>query len=190
LGQTGQIALQGADILRTAPAMYSSTVEYAPNPLAQAMKSMSQVFLAGLGARVLYTSHRQFDTHSGQLITHANLWNDVAGAVGCFMDDLKEHGREDDVAVLIFSEFGRRVKDNGSGSDHGSGGGAFLIGGAVKGGMYGEYPSLDESEQLEGDLRSNNDFRSTYTGILEDWMGLDAVPIVNGHFEKLDLFQD
>ena len=189
LGQTGQDSLHGADILRTAPAMYSSSVEYAPNALAQSVKSISQVFHANLGARVLYTAHGPFDTHSGQLATHARLWDELAGAVGCLMDDLKEHGREDDAAILIFSEFGRRIKDNGSGSDHGSGGVAFLIGGAVKGGMYGEYPSLSEAEQLEGDLRSNNDFRSTYTGILEDWLGLDPGPIVNGQFEKMSLFQ-
>ena len=66
---------------------------------------------------------------------------------------------------------------------------AGLIGGAVAGGMYGEYPSLAEAEQLEGDLRSNNDFRSVYTDILEDWLDLDAAPIVNGQFEKLNLFQ-
>ncbi|MCH7843152.1 MAG: DUF1501 domain-containing protein [Chloroflexi bacterium] len=190
LGQTGQDALQGADILRTAPAMYSSTVEYAPDALAQNVKSISQVFHAGLGARVLYTQHGpSFDTHAGQLPTHAMLWNEVAGAVGCLMDDMKEHGTQDDATILIFSEFGRRIKDNGSGSDHGSGGVAFLIGGAVNGGMYGEYPSLAEAEQIEGDLRSNNDFRSIYTGILEDWLGLDAAPIVNGQFEKFDIFQ-
>ncbi|PKB71297.1 MAG: hypothetical protein BZY87_06245 [SAR202 cluster bacterium Io17-Chloro-G6] len=189
LSRTGQDSLQGADILRTAPARYSSSVEYAPDALAQNVKSISQVFHADLGARILYTAHGPFDTHSGELPTHAKLWDELAGAVGCLMDDLKEHGREDDAAILIFSEFGRRIKDNGSGSDHGSGGVAFLIGGAVDGGMYGEYPSLAEAEQLEGDLRSNNDFRSVYTDILEDWLGLDAAPIVNGQFEKLNLFR-
>ena len=189
LGQTGQDALQGADILRTAPAMYSSSVEYAPDSLAQNVKSISQVFHANLGARVLYTQHGPFDTHSGELISHAKLWDEVAGAVGCLMDDLKEHGTENDASILIFSEFGRRIQDNGSGSDHGSGGVAFMIGGAVNGGTYGEYPSLAEAEQIEGDLRSNNDFRSVYTGILEDWLGLDAAPIVNGQFEKFDLFK-
>ncbi|MEE8465054.1 MAG: DUF1501 domain-containing protein [Dehalococcoidia bacterium] len=188
LARTGQDSIHGADVLRTAPAMYSSSVEYAPNTLAQNVKSISQVFHADLGARVLYTTHAQFDTHSGELATHAKLWDDVAGAVGCLMDDLKEHGREDDASILIFSEFGRRIKDNGSGSDHGAGGVAFLIGGAVKGGLYGEYPSLAEADQSEGDLRSNNDFRSTYTGILEDWLGLDAAPVVNGQFEKLSFF--
>ena len=189
LGQTGQDALQGADILRTAPAMYSSSVEYAPDSLAQNVKSISQVFHANVGARVLYTQHGPFDTHAGELISHAKLWDEVAGSVGCLMDDLKEHGTENEASILIFSEFGRRIQDNGSGSDHGSGGVAFMIGGAINGGTYGEYPSLAEAEQIEGDLRSNNDFRSVYTGILEDWLGLDAAPIVNGQFEKFDLFK-
>ena len=184
LGRTGQDALQGADILRTAPAMYSSSVEYGPGPLAQNVKSISQVFHANLGARVLYTSYGPFDTHSGELLSHAKLWDEVARAIGSLMDDLKEHGTEDDASILVFSEFGRRIKDNGSGSDHGSGGVAFMIGGAVNGGMYGEYPSLAEAEQIEGDLRSNNDFRSVYTEILEDWLDLDAPSIVNGQFEK------
>lgn len=184
LGRTGQDALLGADILRTAPAKYSSSVEYAPDSLAQNVKSISQVLHADLGARVLYTQHGPFDTHSGELATHAKLWDEVAGAIGCLMDDLKEHGTEDDATILVFSEFGRRIKDNGSGSDHGSGGVAFMIGGAVNGGLYGEYPSLVEAEQIEGDLRANNDFRSVYTEILEDWLGLDAPSIVNGQFEK------
>ena len=189
LGQTGKDALQGADILRTAPGMYSSSVEYAPDSLAQNVKSISQVFHANLGTKVLYTQHGPFDTHSGELLSHAKLWNEVSGAIGSLMEDLKEHGTEDDATILVFSEFGRRIKDNGSGSDHGSGGGAFIIGGAVNGGMYGEYPSLAEAEQIEGDLRSNNDFRSVYTNILEDWLQLDAAPIVNGKFEKFDIFK-
>ena len=190
LSKTGQDAYVGADILRTAPAQYSSNVEYRSDSLSQNVKSIAQVFLADLGTKVYYTQHGSFDTHSGELPTHAQLWDDVAGAVGSLMDDLKEHGREDDAAVLIFSEFGRRIRDNGTGSDHGSGGVAFVIGGAVNGGLYGEYPSLAEAEQLNGDLRSNNDFRSTYSPILEKWFGLDPDPIVNGQFEHLDLFRN
>ena len=189
LSKTGQDAYVGADILRTAPAQYSSNVEYRSDSLSQNVKSIAQVFLADLGTKVYYTQHGSFDTHSGELPTHAQLWDDVAGAVGSLMHDLKEHGREDDAAVLIFSEFGRRIRDNGTGSDHGSGGVAFLIGGAINGGLYGEYPSLAEAEQLNGDLRSNNDFRSTYSPILEKWFGLDPDPIVNGQFEHLDLFR-
>ena len=105
------------------------------------------------------------------------------------MQDLIEHGREDDVTILVFTEFGRRIKDNGSGCDHGSGGGAFLIGGNINGGMYGEYPSLKEPDQLEGDLKANNDFRSTYTSVLDHVLELDAPSIVNGQFEAFDLFR-
>ena len=187
LGQTGLDALKGADILRTAPARYSSSIEYADNPIAQSMKSVAQVMFADLGTRVYYAQHGSFDTHSGELVTHATLWSDVAGAVGDFMDDVKEHDREDDMVLFLFSEFGRRIKDNGSGSDHGSGGVAFVIGNNVKGGMYGEYPSLEFEQQLEGDLHFNNDFRSTYTTILEQWLHLEAAPIVNGRFEAFDM---
>ncbi len=88
--------------------------------------------------------------------------------------------------LLVFTVFGLRVQDNGSGTDHGSGGACFVIGDHVKGGLYGEYPSLEDGKLLEGDLHFNNDFRSTYTTILEDWLGLDAKPIVNGSFEKFD----
>ncbi len=187
LGQTGGDALKGADILRTAPAMYSSSVEYAPDALAQNLKSMAQVLFADLGARIYYTTHGSYDTHSGEVPTHNMLWDQVSRSVGDFTDDLREHGRENDVAILIFTEFGRRIKDNGSGSDHGSGGAAFIIGGAVNGGMFGEYPSLKEEDQLDGDLKANNDFRGTYTSLLEQVLGLDAPPIINGKFESFDL---
>ena len=190
LGQTGSNALKGADILRTAPVKYSSGVEYAPNALAQNMKSIAQVMFADVGTRVFYTQHAPFDTHSGELVDHARLWGAVSNAVDDFMDDLSEHGWAQDATILIFSEFGRRIKDNGSGTDHGSGGVAFVIGGAVDGGNYGEYPSLKEEDQLEGDMRSNNDFRSTYSTILEQWLGLDANPIVNGQFEQFNLFKN
>jgi uncharacterized protein (DUF1501 family) len=184
LGQTASDALKGADILRTAPAQYASTVAYANNSVAQSLKSMAQVMFADLGTRIYYTQHGSFDTHSGELATHAKLWQEVAGAIGAFMDDLQEHGREDDALLLVFSEFGRRIRDNGSGTDHGSGGVAFVIGNAVQGGIYGEYPSLKVEAQLEGDLHFNNDFRCTYAMLLEQWLGLEPAPIVNGQFEQ------
>jgi uncharacterized protein (DUF1501 family) len=161
-------------------------VEYAADPMAQSLRSVAQVMFADLGTRIYYTQHGSFDTHSGELASHAKLWDEVSGAVGDFYDDLKEHGREDDAIIFIFSEFGRRIRDNGSGTDHGSGGVAFVIGGDVKGGMYGEYPSLKEEDQLEGDLHFNNDFRSSYSTILERWLDIQADPIVNGRFEQLE----
>ena len=186
LGQTGTDALKGADILRTAPAQYQSSVEYAANPIAQSLKSVAQVMFADLGTRVFYTQHGSFDTHSGEIISHAKLWDEVAGAIGDFYDDLREHGRENDAVVLVFSEFGRRIKDNGSGTDHGSGGTAFVIGGEVQGGLYGQYPSLALDMQLEGDLHFNNDFRMTYATLLDRWFHIDPEPIVNGRFEQFD----
>jgi len=176
-------------VLRTAPAKYSSTVEYAQNPFAQSMKNIAQVMFADLGTRIYYTSYGSFDTHGGELPTHAKLWQDVSGAVADCYSDLEEHGWQDDTMILIWTEFGRRIRDNGSGTDHGAGGLAMLIGGSVKGGMYGEYPSLEEAHQLDGDLRANNDFRSTYSTILERWLGLDAPSIVNGQFEHLEFIE-
>ena len=189
LSQTGMDALKGADILSTAPEMYSSTVEYGDDVVAQYMKNIAQVHLAGFGTRVLYTTapYNSFDTHAGELAAHASLWTNTSNAIADFMDDLREHDASDNVTLLVFTEFGRRVHDNGSGTDHGSGGVAFVVGDNVKGGMYGEYPSLEEDKLLEGDLHFNNDFRSIYTDLLEGWMGLDAQPLVNGQFEKFNL---
>ena len=189
LSQTGMDALKGADILSTAPEMYSSGVEYGGDVVGQYMKNIAQVHLAGFGTRILYTTapYNSFDTHAGELAAHASLWANTSNAIADFMDDLKEHDASDNVTLLVFTEFGRRVHDNGSGTDHGSGGVAFVVGDNVKGGLYGQYPSLEEDKLLEGDLHFNNDFRSIYTDLLENWMGMDAQPIVNGVFEKFNL---
>ena len=89
LGQTGRDALKGADILRTAPGKYTSTVEYAPNGIAQSLKNAAQVMFADLGTRIYYTSYGSFDTHGGELAQHASLWDDVSGAVSDFYADLE-----------------------------------------------------------------------------------------------------
>ena len=189
LSQTGMDALRGADILSKAPEKYSSTVEYGSNTVAQYMRNIAQVYLAELGTRVLYTTapYNSFDTHAGQMAAHARLWSDVSNAVSDFYQDLRDHDASENVVVLLFTEFGRRVHDNGSGTDHGSGGIAFVIGDTVKGGLYGEYPSLEADKLLEGDLHYNNDFRGMYATLLEKWMGLDSKPITGGSFEQLDL---
>jgi uncharacterized protein (DUF1501 family) len=186
--QTGLDALKGADILSTATASYTSSVQYGNDDVAQYMRNIVQTHLANLGTRVLYTTapYNSFDTHAGQLANHTRLWTQTSKAIAAFYDDLKEHDASDNVVLLVFSEFGRRVHDNGSGTDHGAGGIAFVIGDAVQGGLYGEYPSLEAGKLLEGDLHYNNDFRGTYVTLLERWMGLDAKPIVGGSFEQLD----
>jgi len=186
--QTGLDALKGADILSTALDNYTSSVQYGGDDVAQYMKNIVQTHLAHLGTRVLYTTapYNSFDTHAGELANHTRLWTQTSQAIAAFYDDLKEHNATDNVVLFVFTEFGRRVHDNGSGTDHGAGGHAFVIGDAVKGGLYGEYPSLEAGKLMEGDLHFNNDFRGTYATLLERWMGLDAKPIVGGSFEQLD----
>ena len=186
LGQTGRDALQGADILRAAPQRYSSTIEYAETPIAKYLRDIAQVYLAGLGTQVFYTQHGSFDTHFNQPPMHTKLWIDVSRAIGDFFDDLQEHGAGDNLIMMLFTEFGRRVKDNGTGTDHGAGGVAFVIGNQVKGGMYSQYPSLKPEDLTQGDLAPNYDFRGFYSTIIERWLGLDPVPIVGGQFEQLD----
>ncbi len=191
LSQTGLDALKGADILSTAPQKYTSSVTYNRDLFAQWLKNIAQVHLADFGTRVLYTSLNPgtFDTHANQNISFPKLWGDVSHAVSTFYQDLKEHNANEEVVMLMFTEFGRRVQENGSGTDHGSGSVAFVIGDAVKGGLYGEYPSLAPEKLDEGDLQWNNDFRCTYATLLEQWMGLDSKPILRGSFEQFDFIK-
>ena len=186
--RTGTDALKGADILATAPDKYTSKVEYSATAIGQYMKNIAQTHLAEFGTRVLFTTspYNGFDTHANQASDHARLWTDVSNTVETFMEDLRDHQASDNVMLFMFSEFGRRVVDNGSGTDHGASSVAFVVGEHVKGGVYGTYPSLEPSEQEEGgNLKSSMDFRSVYTTILEDWMHMDPVPIVGGNFEKV-----
>ena len=184
LSQTGLDSLKAADILKVAPAQYSSTVEYPDTPLARKLRGVAQVHMADVGTRILYCDHSSFDSHSNQVGMHDKLWHDVSNAVESFFDDLREHDAADNVIMLLFTEFGRRVHDNGSGTDHGAAGAAFVIGEGIKGGEYGEFPSINPEDLEQGDLVPNLDFRGLYSTILEDWMGLDANPLVGGNFEK------
>jgi uncharacterized protein (DUF1501 family) len=186
--RTGTDALKGADILATAPDKYSSTVEYSATAIGQYMRNIAQTHLAEFGTRVLFTTspYNGFDTHANQASDHARLWTDVSRTVENFMEDLREHDASDNVMLFMHSEFGRRIADNGSGTDHGAGSVAFMVGEHVKGGIYGDYPSLESGEQEEGgNLKSSMDFRSVYSTIVEDWMHLDAKQIVGGSYEKI-----
>ena len=189
LGQTGQDVLKGVDVLKTAPQQYASTVQYADTPIAKNMRTVTQVYLANLGTQLFYTAHGSFDTHFNQVPMHNKLWIDVSTAIENFFDDLREHDAGDNLIMVLFTEFGRRVHDNGTGTDHGAGGVAFVIGNRVKGGMYSEYPSLKPADLHQGDLAPNYDFRGFYSTVVEKWLGLDPVPIVGGHFEQLDFIE-
>ena len=184
LGRTGRDALMSADLLQHAPAQYTSGIEYADTPIARSLQAVAKLVIADLGTRVFYTQHAGYDTHANQAVTQPQLLEDLSQGLSDFFADLQEQQRSDNVLVYIFTEFGRRVKDNGAGTDHGSGGGGFVIGDYVKGGMYGEYPSLKEEDLLEGDLHFSQDFRGVYSTILDKWLGLDPAPIVGGHFEQ------
>ena len=185
MGQTGLDSMAGADILKTAPQKYSSTVSYPASKVAQKLRGVAQVHLAEVGTRVFYLDHGSFDTHASQLGEHAKLWKDVSEGVSAFFADLRAHNAADNVVMLMFTEFGRRVHDNGSGTDHGAGGVSFVIGNAVKGGQYSEYPSMKAEHLSQGDMVPNYDFRGIYQTLLEDWMKIDGQAIVNGSFEKL-----
>jgi uncharacterized protein (DUF1501 family) len=143
--------------------------------------------IAGLDTQIFYTQHGSFDTHAAQLTTHAKLWSEVSGAIADFWDDLREHEAADNVTMFLFSEFGRRVRDNGSGTDHGAAGVSFVIGPNVNGGMYSQYPETRAEALEQGDLVPNVDFRALYSTVLEDWLELDATPIVGGQFDKFPL---
>src|SRR5215813_2601401 len=111
LGQNGLEAMEGADILKVAPQQYASTVQYPETSIAKKLRGIAQVHFAGLGSRIFYCDHSGFDTHANQVGVHATLWTDISQAVDAFFADLKEHEATDHVIMLLFTEFGRRVRD-------------------------------------------------------------------------------
>ena len=189
IGKTGLDVLKGADLLADVASKYQSSIEYADNSIAKSLRDVARIHFADLGTRVFYTNHGGYDTHANEMPAHPKLLTDLSGAISDFMDDLEEHNAADDVSILVFTEFGRRMRDNGSVTDHGSGGGAFLIGKNVKGGLYSEYPSLNPNDWEHGeDLKHTIDFRGIYGTVLDQWLGLDARPIVKGEFEQIKPF--
>ena len=190
MAQTGMDVLKGEDVLKQAPAMYSSELEYAGNSIAKSLRDVARVHLANLGTRIFYTQHGGYDTHANEGPDHPKLLTELSGAIMDFFQDMRDHNADDEVAMLVFTEFGRRVKDNGSGTDHGSGGGAFLIGKKVKGGLYSEYPPLAQDQWLNNeDLQHTIDFRGVYGTVLEQWLGVEAAPIVGGTYEQIQPFR-
>ena len=188
IANTGLDLLRGADLLKQAPASYRSDVEYAANPIAKSLRDISRIHLAGLGTRVFYAQHGGYDTHANEGPVHPGLIGDLSGAVSDFFADLRAHNAADNVTVMIFTEFGRRVRSNGSGTDHGAGGGAYIIGDNVKGGLYADYPSLDPENHDNGDLAFTYDFRGLYSTLLEQVLKVEAKPIVGGEYEQLGIF--
>ena len=140
----------------------------------------------GVDARILSTELAGFDTHARQKPRHERLLRCWDGALTAFLADLRGTPRGDRTAVLVFSEFGRRVAENGSaGTDHGAAGPVFLAGPPVRGGLHGAPPSLADLDA--GDLRFTTDFRSVYAALIRDGFGLDPEPILGGSFPALSL---
>ena len=190
LAQTGMDVLKSADILKDAPSMYSSDVEYGDNPIARSLRDVARVHLAEMGTRIFYTQQGGYDTHANENPNQPPLLSDLSGAVMDFFQDLRDHDSSKEVTMFVFTEFGRRMRDNGSGTDHGTGGGAFIIGDSVEGGLYSEYPSLERDQWARGeDLAHTYDFRGAYSTLLEQWLEVEAGPIVNGKFEQLQPFK-
>ncbi len=129
-------------------------------------------------ARVYYTSLEGFDTHSGQQYTHRRLLESLGTGIAALLDGLREHHLDERVAVLVFSEFGRRLKENGNaGTDHGAPGPVLLVGPGVKGGLHGPHPDLSYLDET-GDPLFAVDFRDAYAGVLRDWLGVDPAAVV------------
>ncbi len=158
---------------------------YPNSGLARDLQLVAQLIAGGMKSRVYYVSQGGYDTHSNQANTHARLTGDFSGAIEAFCQDLKKLGIFDRVMILGFSEFGRRVQENSSrGTDHGAAGPGFVLGGKVKGGSYGKYPSLTDLNR--GDLIHNVDFRSVYSTILDRWMKVDSTATLKNKFPHLD----
>jgi uncharacterized protein (DUF1501 family) len=195
-GNVGADAVTGSIRLTESIKNYASTVVYPDgNPLARAMKMIAQMIVTIPEANLLYAEVGGFDNHSEQIGDttssglHALLLDNFSEAVKLFLTDMTEHGLADNVLIMPWSEFGRRPEENGSlGTDHGSSSCMFLIGNKVRGGLYGEQPSLAATELDEaGNLKVKLDFRSIYATVLEDWLNADSRSILKGRFETLGI---
>jgi uncharacterized protein (DUF1501 family) len=156
--------------------------------LARRLELIAQIIKADFGTRIFYTSLDGFDTHANQLGTHAALLTELSDSVTAFHDDLAAAGHGERVALLSFSEFGRRVEENASqGTDHGAAAPVFLMGPVGTPGLVGSHPGLDDLD--DGDLKFHTDFRSIYASLIADWLNITAEPVVGSGFKSLPLFR-
>jgi uncharacterized protein (DUF1501 family) len=163
----------------------SAKVEYPEfYGLARRLRLIAQLVKAGLSTPIYYTHLDGFDTHSGQLQQHANLLRELGASLKAFLDDLEKSGESERVVVLVFSEFGRRLGENGSGgTDHGTAAPVFLLGQPVKAGLHGAYPDLARLEG--GDPVHSVDFRRVYATVLDQWFGVSHRNVLDAAFEPL-----
>jgi uncharacterized protein (DUF1501 family) len=181
----GADARQGVQDLATIATNYKSTVQYPRNALASELQLEAQMISANLGTRVFHVTLGGFDDHVAEVFTHANLMKYLGDSLAAFYADLTAQGKVDQVVSMTFSEFGRRVRENaGRGTDHGTAAPVFLVGGKVKGGLYGDDPILNSLDP-NGDLKYGVDFRSVYGTVLDGWLGANSKDILGGSYERL-----
>jgi uncharacterized protein (DUF1501 family) len=181
-------ALEVSRRLQAAGESYNTSVAYPESGLAQRLRQVAQLIDAGLSTRVYYVALDGFDTHADQAAAHAGLLTQLGDALAAFQEDLVAHGHHERVATLVFSEFGRRVKENASrGTDHGAAAPVFLLLSQVQPGLVGPHPDLSDLD--DGDLKHHTDFRRVYASLLSDWLSWPLEPALPEKFEPLTLFR-
>ena len=191
LASTAQNATDSSDFVRRASATYRTPVDYGTGGgIGGNLQRVAALIAAEMPTRLYYVTYQgnSFDTHVQQADLHTRLLMYTADAVRGFMDDIARIGRADEVAVMIFTEFGRRVEENGSlGTDHGTATPMFVLGKGVKGGFYGQHPSLTDLD--DGNLKMTTDFRRVYATMIKEWLGYDDTQtVLKGRFEPLGVF--
>jgi len=164
----------------------SNRAEYPNSSLARELSLVARLIEGGMSTRIYYLSLGGFDTHTQQTGTHARLLGQLGDALKAFLSDLDRQGNRERVAVLTFSEFGRRVAQNGSGgTDHGAAAPLLLAGGKTRGGILFRQPSLNPADLDQGDLKHQVDFRSVYATVLEKHLGVNSRPVLGREFPLL-----
>jgi len=184
IADTARQAYHGGDVLRGKLATYTPAVTYPTDPFSTQLKLAAQLIGSNVGTRIIFVSIGSFDTHANQRVQQDRLLKYMGDGLLAFYNDLAAHGLDKKVMTMTFSEFGRRVTQNASnGTDHGTAMPLFVIGGGVKGAIYGEHPSLTDLDH--GDLKYGIDFRGVYATVVERWLGRDPAPIVGDGFGQV-----
>lgn len=184
LSATALNAQAGSQSLSRADATYKPGVTYPKGSFAQGLKILAEVIVEDLGLRVGYVTLGGFDTHAGQQTPHDTLMTTLAEGLAAFYNDLTSHGKADNVVVMTWSEFGRRVEENGSqGTDHGTAAPMFVLGNAITKGIFGEPPSLGNLD-ANGNMKYTVDFRSVYATVLDRWIGASSKDVLGGSFSS------
>ncbi len=182
LDTTALNAQDGSRQLHEASASYQPAVTYPAGPFAAGLKVLAEAIVQGLGLRVGYVTLGGFDTHANQQTTHDALMKMLADGLFAFYTDLAHHGKADKVVMMTWSEFGRRVEENGSlGTDHGTAAPMFILGNPVNKGIFGEPPSLSSLDN-NSNLKYTTDFRSVYATVLDRWLGASSKDVLGGSF--------